>query len=209
MIIFKNLLFAVGIVGIAATSIMLLARIDQGPRIGRGDQSSQASASEGVITANMPFPKEVRPGLPVRLIIPSIGVLAPLVSVGVTKDGAMDVPKAPDEAAWYEPGPRPGEVGSAIISGHFGWKNSIPAIFDNLHKVKVSDIIYSIDDAGATTTFVVHEIRTLKEDEDASSVFGSSDGKAHLNLITCEGVWNKARKSYSNRLVVFADKVDE
>jgi hypothetical protein len=30
-------------------------------------------------------------------------------------------------------------------------------------------------------------------------------GKVHLNLITCGGVWDKVGKSYSNRIVVFAD----
>jgi len=34
----------------------------------------------------------------------------------------------------------------------------------------------------------------------------SSDAKAHLNLITCEGVWDKVSKSYSKRLVVFTDR---
>jgi hypothetical protein len=40
-------------------------------------------------------------------------------------------------------------------------------------------------------------------------VFASNDGGAHLNLITCAGEWNKGKKSYSERLVVFADKVEE
>jgi hypothetical protein len=52
----------------------------------------------------------------------------------------------------------------------------------------------------------VRELRTYGPDEYASAVFRSSDGKAHLNLITCEGTWNSAQKSFSNRLVVFADK---
>jgi len=33
----------------------------------------------------------------------------------------------------------------------------------------------------------------------------SNDGKAHLNLITCAGVWDEVEKSHSSRLVVFAD----
>ena len=57
-----------------------------------------------------------------------------------------------------------------------------------------------------TITFVVREIRTYGKDESAHDVFGSSDGKAHLNLITCMGVWNKTEKTRSERLVVFTDK---
>lgn len=118
----------------------------------------------------------------------------------------MDVPKGPNDVAWFNLGPRPGEIGSAVISGHYGWKNNIPAVFDNLHKLRKGDKVYVEDKNGATITFVVRELRTYDQNEDASDVFGSSDGKAHLNLVTCTGTWNKAQKSYSKRLVVFTDK---
>jgi sortase (surface protein transpeptidase) len=68
------------------------------------------------------------------------------------------------------------------------------------------DKIYVADDAGATTTFVVSATETYDQNGDTSDIFNSSDGKAHLNLITCEGTWNAAEQSYSDRLVVFAEK---
>lgn len=147
--------------------------------------------------------------LPTRLAIPNINLNAMLEHVGVTQSGVLDAPKVPTMAAWFDRGPRPGEKGNAIIIGHFGWKNGIPAVFDGLYKLHEGDRIYVIDENNATTTFVVRELRTYRENDDASEVFRSRDGNAHLNLITCSGVWNKARKSYSNRLVVFADKVME
>ena len=45
--------------------------------------------------------------------------------VGLTPGGAMDVPKGPSDVAWFDLGPRPGEVGSAVIAGHEGWKDNI------------------------------------------------------------------------------------
>lgn len=145
-------------------------------------------------------------GLPIRLIIPKISVDAAIEQVGVAPDGSMDVPKGPQNVAWFRLGPRPGENGSAVIAGHYGWKDGIPAVFDTLSTLQKGDTLSVEDDTGVVTTFVVRESRLLGEHEDASEVFGSSDGKAHLNLITCEGVWNAATKSYSKRLVVFADK---
>ena len=143
---------------------------------------------------------------PVRLKIPSINVDAPVEYTGLTSDGAMDVPKGPVDVAWFNLGPRPGENGSAVIAGHYDWKNNIPAVFDNLHKLRKGDKIYIEDEKGANIVFVVREIQIYGKNEDASGVFGSSDGKAHLNLITCTGVWNKAKKTYSDRLIVFTDK---
>lgn len=143
---------------------------------------------------------------PTYLKIPKINVDALVLGAGLTPLGAMDVPKGPNGAVWFNLGPRPGEMGSAVIAGHYGWKNEIPAVFDNLHKLESGDKIYIKDEKGVTVTFVVRKLRTYGENEDASLVFDSNDGEAHLNLITCQGAWNKNKKSYSNRLVVFTDK---
>lgn len=150
--------------------------------------------------------EEVKLGLPVNLKIPSIKVDATVLSVGLTPDGAMDSPVGPAPAGWYNLGPRPGEQGSAVIDGHSGWRNDIPAVFDDLYKVKIGDKIYVEDNMGATTTFVVREVKTYNPNADASNVFISNDGKSHLNLITCTGFWNKILKSHSDRLIVFTDK---
>ena len=145
-------------------------------------------------------------GLPVRLKIPVINVDTAVTSVGLTSDGAMDVPKDPAEVAWYNLGSRPGVIGSAVIAGHYDWINNIPAVFNNLHELRKGDKIFVEDEKGVITTFVVREIRTYSKDDIAFDVFGSDDGKAHLNLVTCTGVWNKLNKQYSERLVVFTDK---
>ena len=140
-----------------------------------------------------------------RIEIPKISINAVVESVGLTPDGAMDAPKGPSNVGWFSLGPRPGETGSAVIDGHSGWKNHIPAVFDNLYKLSKGDKVYIQDPKGATVAFVVREIESYKPNQDASDVFISSDGKGHLNLITCTGFWNKILKSHSNRLVVFTD----
>jgi sortase A len=150
--------------------------------------------------------KQASVGLPVRLKIPKIGVDSAVIPVGLTPDGAMDVPKDPAKVAWFNLGQLPGETGNAVIAGHYNWIKNKPAIFYNLHKLNKGDKIYIEDERGAIVTFIVSEIRIYGKDEDASDVFGSSDGKARLNLITCTGTWNKAEKIYSDRLIVFTDK---
>jgi len=82
----------------------------------------------------------------------------------------------------------------------------MPAVFDDLHKINKDDEISIEDENGVITTFVVRKIQTYDKDEDSSDIFTSDDGKAHLNLITCTGAWNKAEQAYSKRLIVFTDK---
>lgn len=144
-------------------------------------------------------------GLPTRLVIPEINVDAAIEYVGLTPQGAMAVPAGPTDAAWLDLGPRPGEDGSAVIAGHEGWKDGIRAVFDDLYKLRVGDQVYVESEENTTTTFVVSGMQTYDQNGNVPDVFSSSNGKAHLNLITCEGTWNAAEKSYSNRLVVFTD----
>lgn len=146
-------------------------------------------------------------GAPARLIIPSIHVDAAIEHVGLTSNGEMDVPVGHTNVGWYALGSRPGDNGSAVLAGHYGlWKNGKSAVFDGLNKLKPGDKVYTEDDKGVIISFVVRESRSFKPEADATSVFISSDGMSHLNLITCEGVWNKISRKYSKRLVVFADK---
>jgi sortase A len=140
-----------------------------------------------------------------RLRIPGIDINARIESVGITASGAMGTPEGPSNVGWWSAGTAIGQVGSAVIDGHFGWKDNIPAVFDNLHTLQVGDRVYVDDGKGVTIVFVVRELRLYGKLDNDAEVFRSSDGKAHLNLITCEGTWNAAEKSYSNRLVVFTD----
>lgn len=145
-------------------------------------------------------------GLPVRLRIPKIGLDAAIRHVGLTPEGAVDVPKNQDEAAWFDLSPLPGERGSAIITGHYGWKGGKPSVFDDLHKLRKGDRVQVEDDGGMTVNFVMRENRRYDPDAEAPRVFDSGDDKAHLNLITCEGNWDEATGSYSKRLVIFTDR---
>lgn len=154
--------------------------------------------------AATPSPVIQTVGLPSKLRIPAIKVDSPIVNVGLTSGGAMAMRENWDEAMWYQPGRRPGEVGSAVIAGHY--VRGATAVFNELYKLQKGDKIYIDDIDGSVIKFVVRDKRSFAPDADTSGIFGSSDGKSHLNLITCEGVWDDNSGSYSKRLVVFADK---
>ena len=153
-------------------------------------------------------PGETPQGFPVRLKIPIIEVDSAVEDALITPDGRMDVPAGSVNVAWFALGPSPGKVGSAVIAGHFGINNGVPFVFYNLDKLKIGDKIYVIDDKGNTILFKVRLIKSFDRNADATTVFTSDDGLAHLNLITCEGIWNKINGNYPERLVIFTDLVD-
>jgi LPXTG-site transpeptidase (sortase) family protein len=146
------------------------------------------------------------PVLPMRLTIPTVNVNANIQLLGVTSKGAMEVPSNAVDVGWFKLGPRPGEKGSAVIAGHFDGENGEAGVFINLYKLKKGDKLYTEDSKGKTIAFVVREKRTYDPGY-ADDVFSASDS-AHLNLITCDGAWDGAKKSYNKRLVVFSDKQD-
>lgn len=221
-IAFKKILFAFIIAGTAfALIIILFSTIDlpvhgffvkSVPLI--NSQATQNSINNKPVksVSKISLPKQIITpatpidwGLPVRLQIPKIKVDVALESVGLTQ-GAVGVPKDIANAAWYNLGPRPGASGSAVITGHYGWwKNGALGVFNNLNKLRKGDKIYVKDRKGTTVNFIAREFKIYGENEIVPDIFFSNDGKSHLNLITCEGVWDKVSKSYSKRLVVFAD----
>lgn len=79
----------------------------------------------------------------------------------------------------------------------------MPGVFFNLYKLKIGDKVYVEDDKGVTVTFIVQGSR-IYDSGYAEEVFNSNSG-THLNLITCDGVWDGVKKSFTKRLVVFAD----
>jgi LPXTG-site transpeptidase (sortase) family protein len=141
--------------------------------------------------------------LPVRLLIPRIKVNAPIEFVGLTSSGLMDVPKKLADVAWYKFGPRPGDLGNAVISGHRGRPHLTPIVFDNLYKVRKGDLVNVRESDGRVITFVVRSTHIYSANASAPEVFGSTSG-SHLNLVTC--IWNNSKRAFDKRLVVFTDR---
>lgn len=152
-------------------------------------------------------PQEILIGalVEVRLEIPIIGVSAVVKDMGVTPAGAMAVPDNQIDSGWYSFGTRPGEVGSAVIGGHNTYDRG-PGVFARLNELQVGDLLSVVDATGTTTSFVVRDIKTFNALDTNTGIFESETG-AHLNLITCSGVWSPFTQSYTTRLVIFTDRV--
>lgn len=146
------------------------------------------------------------PVIPTELFIDRIAVRAPIEPVGMT-DTAMDVPTRADSVGWYERGIRPGDTGSAVLAGHVNWMGGKDAVFSRLHLLQVGDIIGVLNNYGVMNYFIVRETKSFPFESDTTTIFTSHDGSSWLNLITCDGAWNKEKKTHDLRLVIFAEKM--
>lgn len=144
-----------------------------------------------------------------RLLIPAIGVNASIETVGKTSEGLMDVPTHDQwvTVGWYKNGPRPGQIGSAVIDGHLDRTGGAPAVFWNLRKLHPGDIVSVQNKTKHTLHFKVMKVATYAPDvAPVVQIFGQKNG-TFLNLVTCAGVWVPAENQTSQRLVVYTKLV--
>jgi LPXTG-site transpeptidase (sortase) family protein len=144
------------------------------------------------------------PIIPARLIIPSIGVNANVEQVGKKADGSMGTPQTFGDVAWYALGSKPGADGNAVIDGHVDNALTTAGVFMHLSQVHLGDTITVADASGATRTFVVQNIQEVSADTAPDASIFTTTGPSRLVLITCDGDWVPAAKSFNERLEVFA-----
>ncbi len=150
-----------------------------------------------------------RPGIPVMLTIPKLGIKTTVEQVGLTENKEMDVPSTDTTVAWYSLGKRPGEQGSAVVAGHFDARVGGPGIFFGLSELQPGDRIYIADIKGKQHVFEVIGVVIYSDEAfPTKTVFGDKTAE-RLNLITCEGSFDQGSGEYTERLVVYSELVKE
>ena len=172
-------------------------------------QAFSAATSAPIATAAAPAGLGSSFAEPSRLIIPSIGVDAHVQSVGLywDGDGTMSIPTNFTDVGWYNGGPLPGALGSAVIDGHYDGKNVKEAVFYNLGKLTPGDLVEVVDNDGTTLKFQVVSVKLYDYNATTTEIFSSDTSHSRLNLITCGGSWDKAQGLYSKRVVVFTELI--
>jgi sortase (surface protein transpeptidase) len=163
-------------------------------------------APTGPIVAPPQSAQPVPVARPVALTIPLIGVRTSLIYLGLTSDGALQVPSSTSVAGWYTGSPRPGAVGSAIIVGHIDSYLG-PGIFWRLDELRRGDKIYVRRADGTLVEFRVTLVQSyLKDHFPTEEVYGPVPD-AELRLITCGGAFDYATHHYLSNIVVYAVEV--
>ncbi|WP_343239823.1 class F sortase [Streptomyces sp. SID12488] len=141
---------------------------------------------------------------PLRIRIPDIRVDAPLMGLGLTPTGSLDVPPAEREdlAGWYEAGTAPGETGTAIVAGHVDNADG-PSVFYRLGALEKGGAIEVERLDGSTARFTVDAVEVYDKDHfPDEKVYGAAP-RPELRVITCGGGYSP-RTGYEGNVVVFA-----
>jgi len=143
---------------------------------------------------------------PVSLVIPSIGVSASLVHLGLTSSGALQVPPTTAVAGWYTGSPRPGSIGSAVIAGHIDSVTG-PGVFFRLSQLQRGARVYVRRADGTLAVFEVTEVQMFPKDAFPTTAVYGAVPDPELRLITCGGTFDYSTRSYLSNTVVFAKEV--
>ena len=147
---------------------------------------------------------ELREVKPTRVRIPSIGVDASIIDLGLRRDGSLQVPWDFEATGWYTGRAAPGEIGPSIVVGHFDSKEG-PAVFYDLRELEPGDLIQIERTDGLVAFFRVTEsVRVDKDRFPTDEVYGAT-GEPTLRLITCSGRFDRDEESYPGNLLVFAE----
>ena len=145
---------------------------------------------------------------PTRLRIPSIGVDAPFVRLGVMPNREVETPSSTTEVGWYAYGPTPGELGPAVVIGHVDSRLG-PGVFYSLGQLKPGDTIEAVRQDGSVATFRVDRLEHHEQGSfPTEEVYGDLP-YAGLRLITCSGTYDRESRRYDFNLIVFASLVED
>lgn len=172
--------------------------------------SPEASASE-VITeseesaGNGEGSYTVAPEMPRSLTIPSIGVNAYVVNIGLTSDNRVDIPTSNNDVGWFNGSVKPGEPGAAFMTGHYNAGGY--SVFNELANVGIGDKVNVERGDGSWINYEVYDKETIYVgDVNMSSLMVNTGGTNEaLNLMTCAGSFNGY--DFSHRTIVYTKRV--
>ncbi|QKW26808.1 class F sortase [Streptomyces seoulensis] len=151
-----------------------------------------------------PPPAALPPSRATALRIPSLGIDAPTVGIGLDARRQLETPPVdkPKLVGWYQGGPTPGESGTALAVGHRDTTTGA-AVFAALGQVEPGRTIEVRRVDGRTAVYTVDKVRVFDKDRfPDKEVYGPSR-RPELHVITCGGLYTR-RTGYSSNVVVFA-----
>lgn len=172
----------------------------------KAPNSKQLTASSIKPSTKAVSSYSVAPTLPKYINIPSIGVNARVLRLGLLKNGQIATPDNIFDTGWYDGSAKPGQKGAMFIYGHVSsW--TADGVFYSLKKLKPGDRIIITRGDNKIFTYIVIKSNVYPYNAvDMNTVLSPiSPNTPGLNLMTCTGQVIKGTSEFNERLVVFSE----
>ncbi|GAA1009200.1 hypothetical protein Aple_099500 [Acrocarpospora pleiomorpha] len=143
--------------------------------------------------------------VPERIDIPTLDLKAPLMKLGLTGAGDVELPpyEKPKVAGWYTGSAVPGDTGASVIIGHVDTK-SAPAVFYRLRELRKGAAVKVHRDDGKTISYTVDSVEQIPKDRFPARSVYTGEG---LRLVTCGGTFDWKNHEYQDNIIVYASRV--
>jgi LPXTG-site transpeptidase (sortase) family protein len=146
---------------------------------------------------------EATPVPAIRLLIPRLGVEAPMIEAPIVAR-RWDISLLTDEVAHLAGTAYPGDPGNAVLAGHVTIPDAGWGPFKDLETLQPGDHLF-VERQGQT--FVYEVVGGEVVAADAVEVTFPTEGY-RLTLITCTG-WDDDTVTYAQRIVIYAELIAE
>jgi len=186
-------------IGLATNAFGARALIPRAEHVAIWAAPEASSTPKGVTAKSAPT-RKVAP--PTNVRIPKIKVNTSIIPLALDATGALEAPTSFTQVGWYAQGTAPGDIGPAILAGHYD--NTVSGtVFYQLRVLTRGDLV-QVKRAGKWLDFkVVYSGEYSKQDFPTQLVYGPTPDP-ELRLITCGGTFNGRVGSYNDNFVVYA-----
>ncbi|HZC71856.1 MAG TPA: class F sortase [Jatrophihabitans sp.] len=145
---------------------------------------------------------------PNRIEIPKIHANAPIVPVGTTSDGELEVPLNPRTVGWWRYGAKPGAtVGTAILAGHINYAG-VTGSMAEIGALDPGDQVFVFGKQNAQrrheVRFTVTGVRTYHKTHLPYKKIFDQKSAGRIAIVTCGGPFDASTGNYLDNIVVFA-----
>lgn len=144
-------------------------------------------------------------GPPDRLVVPALGMRAPIVPIEVDPSGVLAPPAAVDTVGWWQRSAEPGSRrGQTLVTGHAVRDGD--GAMDRIGELEAGDTV-RLRAGGQVAQYRASRVFVASREEvadNAHRLFGQKGGAGRLVLVTCTD-WNGS--SYDSNVIVVAEPV--
>ncbi len=206
----RNKTYALVIIICVGSLLVVLGLIPLINRYRATSGTAPTLTGNSVVTRDTKNPSEIVPeqeysvpwSHPRQIIMPTLGIDGFVQQVGINRARQIVVPTNIHVAGWYNASELPGSSGLSIIDGHVSGRYA-DGIFKYLDRLRPGDTIRIEYGDLQTKKFEVVDSTPIPEELSVVYLFTKRpDIVSQLNLITCTGSFDSAKRSYTKRLIV-------
>ncbi len=174
------------------------------------EQRQEAEGRDETEDVDVVANHKAAPTDPRAIYIDKINMKARTLPMATNPDGTMQAPINIFDAGWYtgDGAVRPGQKGVVIAIGHASGPTR-EGLFAYIDTLANGDSITIERGDGEFFRYAVTGKTSLPLDGiDMSQLFSLQGGDEGLNLVTCGGQWDRQRKTFTERVIVYAKRVE-